>query len=286
MTSLLTSARETFHDTLIESGVLGLDANGVATNADKDQRTSRQIAADIAEQLGVRPGLRLAGQSSGKLFEDAVRAFLDTTMPLFPMLRPGKWRVENVGGKRRLYHLARYEPYLHLDDLARAIEKDRTLEAALGNAYNVSPDVLVVRAPETDVFINQAETLVDLEHGRKAVIREVNNPAPIVHAVVSCKWTMRSDRSQNSRAEALNIIRNRKGRTPHIAVVAGEPTPSRLSSLALGTGDIDTIYHFAMPELIKAVDASGNDEAQEMLRTLIEGKRLRDISDLPLDLTV
>lgn len=97
---------------------------------------------------------------------------------------------------------------------------------------------------------------------------------------------MRSDRAQNARSEALNVIRNRKGRTPHITVVTAEPSPSRLASLALGTGDIDMLYHIALPELQKAVAEVGNDEAITMLNILIEGKRLRDISDLPLDLAV
>jgi hypothetical protein len=57
----------------------------------------------------------------------------------------------------------------------------------------------------------------------------------------SSKWTIRSDRSQNSRAEALNLIRNRKGHLPHIVVVTGEPLPSRLASITLGTGDIDWV---------------------------------------------
>ena len=73
---------------------------------------------------------------------------------------------------------------------------------------------------------------------------------------------------------------------PAIVVVTGEPTPSRLASLALGTGDLDMVYHFALPELIEGVAASGNDEAISMLGHLIEGKRLRDISDLPLDLAI
>jgi hypothetical protein len=145
---------------------------------------------------------------------------------------------------------------------------------------------LVLRNPESDAIINRDSELVDSEAGRYAIIRTANQEQPIVHAIVSCKWTLRSDRAQNARSEALNVIRNRKGRTPHIAVVTGEPSPSRLASLALGTGDIDTVYHFALPELIKAVGASDNDEAVSMLNTLVTGKRLRDISDLPLDLAI
>lgn len=291
MASLLTERRSDFHRALIEFGTLGI-SGGVASNADASQRTSRLIALHMAEALGATDvmGPKLSGQTAGKAFEWAVRDFLDATFPALSALRPGRWTVTNVGGMRAEYHLAQYEPYTHLDDLARAIERDGTLVSVLGNSYSISPDVYIVRSPEPDEAINglgvDGESLVDSESGRRAIIRSVNQRRPIVHAVVSCKWTLRSDRAQNARSEALNVIRNRKGRTPHIVVVTAEPTPSRLASLALGTGDIDMIYHFALPELLAAVEASGNDEAQEMVSTLVEGKRLRDISDLPLDLCV
>ncbi len=111
-------------------------------------------------------------------------------------------------------------------------------------------------------------------------------PNPILHAVVSCKWTLRSDRAQNARSEALNLVRNRKGRLPHVVVVTGEPTPVRISSLALGTGDIDCVYHFALPELLAAVREKGGEDTKELLDMMIDGKRLKDIADLPLDLAV
>ena len=97
---------------------------------------------------------------------------------------------------------------------------------------------------------------------------------------------MRSDRAQNSRTEALNLIRNRKGHLPHIVVVTAEPMPSRLASIALGTGDIDCAYHFALYELMRAVKEVGSEDAIEILETLVQGSRLKDISDLPLDLSV
>ena len=52
----------------------------------------------------------------------------------------------------------------------------------------------------------------------------------------------------------------------------------------MGTGDIDCVYHMALPELTASVKASGNEDQGDMLDTLITGKRLRDISDLPFDL--
>ncbi len=75
---------------------------------------------------------------------------------------------------------------------------------------------------------------------------------------------------------------------PHIVVVTGEPLPSRLASLALGTGDLDCVYHFALYELLDAVreySAHGREDILETLENLIDGKRLKDISDLPLDLS-
>ena len=64
----------------------------------------------------------------------------------------------------------------------------------------------------------------------------------------------------------------------------GEAMPTRLASLAIGTGDIDCVYHMARPELISSVEESGNEDQLDMVNTLISGKRLRDISDLPFDL--
>lgn len=84
--------------------------------------------------------------------------------------------------------------------------------------------------------------------------------------------------------EALNLIRNRKGQTPRIMVVTFEPLPRRIASIAMGTGDVDCTYHAALDELLigaKAADKSGDQ--LELLLTLANGQRLRDITDLPLD---
>ena len=60
--------------------------------------------------------------------------------------------------------------------------------------------------------------------------------------------------------------------------------PARLASLALGTGDIDCVYHFALHELQEA--AKQESDGGEMLDILVSGRRLRDISDLPFDLAI
>ena len=68
-------------------------------------------------------------------------------------------------------------------------------------------------------------------------------------------------------------------------VVTLEPLPSRIASIAMGTGDIDCTYHAALDELLAAAQADERSHDQlDMLRMLIDGRRLRDISDLPLDL--
>ncbi|MFB6889247.1 NgoMIV family type II restriction endonuclease [Kitasatospora sp. NPDC056327] len=287
MAAALTAARVNFHRKLVEEETLSLSPGGVASNADGSQNTSRSIAFGIAQDLGAGTVQeKLAGQRVGKQFEGAVESFLVETFPVFQSIRPGDWIVENVGGSRSEYRISKYEPFSHLASLASAIERDRTLASVLGNSYEISPDILVLRKPEPDAVINRELELVDAQSGQRADIRSANQGRPIVHAIVSCKWTLRSDRAQNARSEALNVIRNRKGRTPHIVVVTGEPSPARLASLALGTGDIDMVYHFALPELIRAVGKASNDEASAMLQTLVDGNRLRDISDLPLDLAV
>lgn len=84
----------------------------------------------------------------------------------------------------------------------------------------------------------------------------------------------------------MNLIRNRKGHLPHIVAVTAEPMPSRIASIALGTGDVDCVYHFALTELKEAIERIGSEDSSELIRTMIEGNRLKDISDLPLDLAV
>lgn len=283
---LIADQRAAFHKMLIDADIVTIDDQGIASIADRSQRTSRIVAGVIAESLGAQTRPKGAGQRAGSRFEFAVQRFLKDTFPYLGTLRPGAWTIEDVGGSRGEYHLARYEPYRHLDDLARAVEADPTLRAVLGNSYSISPDVLITRSPESDDVINRESNLVDPDTARRSIIRNANQPHRIVHAVVSCKLTLRSDRAQNARSEALSIIRNRKGRSPHIVVVTAEPSPSRIASLALGTGDLDMVYHIALPELVEGVRASGSDEGLSMLESLIDGERLRDIADLPLDLCI
>lgn len=228
---------------------------------------------------------KTAGQTSGAKFEQICMQYISDTFPMLQNLRPGKWHIVKLGNRNSV-KTSSFAQYEHLEYLYNLTKNDAKLAASMGNDYMVAPDVVIYRETESDMSINSELTVIDESVCHLTDIREKNGGKPILHASISAKWTMRSDRAQNSRTEALGLIRNRKGRTPHIVVVTAEPLPSRIASLALGTGDIDCIYHFALYELVEAVEAIGAEDSKELLKILINGKRLKDISDLSLDLTI
>ena len=291
MEALIANARFHFHKKLFENNTLTLTTAGVASNADTSSRGSKAISRKIVDILveeqnhAVSTVDKISGQTLGKQFETLTMEFLRETFPNLQNLRPGNWTILQLGNNNKL-KTSDFAQYEHLAYLNTLTTQNAQLAAALGNDYLVAPDVVVYRNLYKDSEINAMQHIVDDKICKMADIRKSNGGKPILHASVSAKYTMRSDRAQNSRTEALNLIRNRKGHLPHIVVVTAEPMPNRLASLALGTGDIDCVYHFALYELIRAVKEVGSEDALETLETLVQGKRLKDISDLPLDLSV
>lgn len=291
MEAMIAAARFHFHKRLFETNTLTLTTSGVASNADTSSRGSKAIAGRMIDILTeeqrhtVSTVDKISGQTLGKQFETVTMEFLRETFPHLANLRPGKWTVLQLGNNNKL-KTSDFAQYEHLAYLNALTAQNAQLAAVLGNDYLVAPDVVIYRDLYTDEEINADLCVVDDRTCKMADIRKSNGGKPILHASVSAKYTMRSDRAQNSRTEALNLIRNRKGHLPHIVVVTAEPMPNRLASLALGTGDIDCVYHFALYELIRAVREVGSEDAVETLETLVQGKRLKDISDLPLDLSV
>jgi NgoMIV restriction enzyme len=275
-------ARKGFHAALFSNHILSINDKGIPSIADGSSNSSVAFAKGILLRLGEEiVGARLAGQMAGNRFEEVVSAYIAGTLPKLKSIRPGQFSV--MKGDSRLA-IAACDQYGHLSSLADAVRNNPELAVVIGQDYLIKPDVMVIRLPEPDSAINEQDWLVDGSVARYASLRLVNNNKPILHASISCKWTLRSDRAQNARSEALNLVRNRKGRLPHVVVVTAEPTPGRLASLALGTGDIDCVYHIALPELVASVKETHYDDSMELLRTMIDGKRLRDIADLPLDL--
>ena len=278
MAGRMEDLRWSYHRRICED-VLRQNAFGVPNNSDGSSPGSVRIGKGIIERLGfdVKTG-KLAGQTAGRQFEEATKDYLREAFGLLAHLRPGEWEF-SLGGNIR-----DYEQYLHLSDVAQMVKQHEELRIIFGD-YIVTPDIVVCRKPVSDQAINKIETLLgDEETAIHTPLRSANSEADILHGSVSCKWTIRSDRSQNARTEGLNLVRNRKGKTPHIVVVVGEPLPGRIASLAYGTGDIDCVYHFALRELTAA--AAENDSDSDLLNSLVSGRRLRDISDLPFDLSI
>jgi len=262
------------------------DYKGFPNFADGSNRSSREIASRIVHLLGFELGNdSIMEQTVGGRFETITKDFIQASFSLLHHLRPGNWYYSTFQTG-----ISGFEQYEHLAYLKAIVENDKSLASALGGDYIINPDIVVGRYPVSDDEINQDGILIcEGEHiANLTPLRKANRPDSkiILHASISCKWTIRSDRSQNTRTEALNLIRNRKGSLPHIMAITAEPLPTRLASLALGTGDLDCVYHFALHELKDAIEELDKEDQLDLLLTMIDGRRLRDISDLPFDLAI
>ena len=275
--------RQAYHQAICKELLL-LDKKGIPSNADRHSILSVALATGILREMGydVRTDTS-PGQTSGKIFERLTANYLEAAFRKLLHIRPGAWQF--TVGRR----IEEFEQYEHLAHLSQTLRLHPQLRATLGD-YLINPDIVIGRTPIGNDELNEAERLLMTEDGGRIAtltpLLQKNSYKPILHASISCKWTIRSDRSQNARTEGLNLIRNRKGHTPHIVIVTAELYPQRIASLSLGTGDIDCVYHFALPELQQAARFMGNEAVLDMLDILVSGKRLRDISDLPLDLAI
>jgi len=285
----LVELRSRFHQRLckevirLTKGTNGDDEIQYPNFADKGNRASIQIAKAIVERLGCKLGSEtIAGQRKGGRFEEIVKDFLEESFAELSHLRPGAWRYSTQ------LPISLFDQYEHLAPIDRIVKASEELTSALGQDYIITPDILIGRVPVSDDEINRDAKLVSSSDSiaKHTPLRASNNgdSRVILHASISCKWTLRSDRAQNARTEAQNLIRNRKGKLPHVVCVTAEPLPTRVASLALGTGDLDCVYNFALPELQAALNELSNEDQLDMLNVLVEGRRLRDISDLPFDL--
>ncbi|MDX8152072.1 NgoMIV family type II restriction endonuclease [Patulibacter brassicae] len=288
--SRLADLRRDFHRALL-GGILHPRADSrhrdslhVWTNADSSSSLSVALAGGagdrIARAVGVSP-VHLAGRggsSVGSEFERATRAFLADALAELRHLQGRTLRVQSAKP------ISAFAQYAHLEAVRAIVKQHEELRVSIGGEYIVRPDIVVAVEPIDDDLINEKATFVSDDVGYLSLQRRGSRrpqPGLSLHASISCKWTMRSDRAQNTRTEALNLIRSRKSRLPHIVAVTMEPLPSRLASIAHGTGDVDCVYHGALYELLDtAREVGGFSE----LLTMVDGGRLRDISDLPLDL--
>lgn len=275
----LLEARRRFHAECLAGPIT--ETNGVPSIADVSNRPSREIATALVAKIGgtTSHAEKPAGQTAGAMFETATQNFVAACLGQLLHLRPGTFLVEKGQS------ISLFDQYSHLEELRALAVQNKELRTLLGADYLIKPDVVVLRQPEPDANINRDQIIVDDTVARLTALREANGACATLHASISCKLTIRSDRVQNTRSEALNLVRNRKGRLPHIVAVTAEPAPSRIAAIALGTGDMDCVYHFALPELVETLREQDR-ETLELVETMIDGQRLRDIADLPLDLTI
>jgi len=255
------------------------------TIADRSSAVSTAIAQSILRQIPF-PACAIppSGQRAGTVFAECARDFLREALDLFAHLTPSTFHLSTTQAK---VGIGAYAQYRHLSELQSLVVETPGLRSWLGTDYLVTPDLVVFRMPYSDEQLNACGQAVGpgSSGGLSPARFSLGDPdTPILHASVSCKWTIRSDRAQNSRLEGLNLLRNRKGRAPHICSLTFEPLPSRIESVAAGTGDIDCVYHAALLELEVATEEYGTPSERESLQAMLEGRRLRDISDLPLDL--
>ncbi len=278
--------RKDYHRNICSS-ILGIK-KGIPNIADSSSKSSTILAEGIIENLKYKLCSKPPkGQTCGARFAEHTMDYLNKAFDQLGHIRPGNWFFSAGQGRQGI---AAFDQYNHLAYLKKLQENNKELASIVGSDYLITPDIIVARMPLKEKEINAGALLTDRKSGiaRYTPLRQINydKSNSILHASISCKWTIRSDRTQNTRTEALNLIRNRKGNTPHIVAVIAEPLPTRIAAIAMGTGDIDCVYHMALYELMKAAKKSGLADQLEMLESLIEGRRLRDISDLVFDLAI
>jgi len=228
----------------------------VPNSADVDNAASLTLAGSVLDAMRLPnpnvdpdapPAPYQVPASPGTPLEEAVRGHLAAELPRLDPMR--LWEV------RRGVPITNYAQYQHLTGITQAIARDPNLRVTLGTDYLITPDVTV--------GLLGTPTLT--KH-------------PWLHAAVACKWTIRSDRVQNIRHENGNMIRHRRGRLPHLVTVTAEPLPSRLASIARGTGEVDVTYHIAFAELQAAVAVVGGPGQTDDWDEVTGQGRLRDFN--------
>ena len=225
--------------------LLGYTASGKPNTADGDSAQSVAIAARILEILDIN-GTAPGAQTGGAALESGVHGFLVADLPNRDPNRA--WVVERGGA------ISRFQQYAHLARLDRLVAQHEELRVEIGQDYLISPDV--------------------------TVSFEAGLARPVLHAAISCKFSIRSDRVQNIRHEGVAMSRHRRGRQPHIVTVTSEPLPSRLAAICRGTGEVDAVYHVCLPELQDAVGTVGNPQQKRDLNESVGQGRLYDIHAL------
>lgn len=222
----------------------------VPNTADVDNAESLRLSAGMLEALGI--GLdssTVPPKAPGAPLEHLTAEDLSRSLP--DQAPDRHWDVT----RGRL--ISDFIQYEHLKDLDALVLQQPELRITIGRDYVIRPDVTVA--------------ILD---------GPASSPTGFLHGVVSCKWTIRSDRVQNIRHEYGQLIRHRRGRLPHLVTLTAEPLPSRLASIARGTGEVDATYHLAFDALRESVLENSNSEQRDFWDEAVEQRRLRPYTEL------
>lgn len=223
----------------------------VVNIADSDNDSSCRLSAILIENLATPSNKPSAGLGTGRPLEVAVADSLEYDLP---KLDPNRtWKVGRGSEK-----ISNFLQYKHLEKVNKLVNQHAELRTTLGTDYLIKPDV-TVSLPARHEWESR-----------------------FLHAAVSCKWTIRSDRVQNIRHENNQMIRHRRERLPHLVTVTAEPLPTRLAAIARGTGEVDAVYHIAYTSLDRAIrEATFLTRAQrDAWEEVTEQGRVRPYSDL------
>lgn len=240
----------------VKSSARCLELFGVAQApnlADVGSTESLSLAGHIYGQLNVVSSSNVTfsdestsdGTALEAGIENDIRRSLETLAP------EREWEIS------RTRNVTDFAQFAHLGGLQELFKKDATLRATIGRDYQVKTDIWVGVKARSDIGTTQ-----------------------LLHAAISSKWTIRSDRVQNVRHEFTTLLRNRRGRAPHLVLVTAEPLPSRLISITRGTGEVDAVYHVLYDELALSVADSASRAQKEHWDEMIGQRRLRPYAEL------
>jgi len=253
--------------------------------ADESSSASRKIAWGILCRLdAVNASQPRSRQIYGSRFEMITATFVEESLQQLQHARPGYWSyVTRLSSPHS-------DQSDHIEHSEQPVDSPNAfpLELESDDEYVLTPDIIVGRRPILgEESISDGMMVAEGDQFTRPTPPSATRYAyQHLHASISCRWKIHRNPSHRSYILASNRVRNGIGRFPHISVVTAEPLPTRIAAIALGTGDVDCVYHFALHEMRSAIEEIDNEDQLDMLNIMIEGKRLRDVSDLPFDLAL
>ena len=250
---VLWDVRQGYHRSLQER--LWSVSGGLPSNSDPTSRISVEIGLALAEATGATSDLpRLDGPRAGVDFERRTVRFIEGALTCVNELTQGDWRVETGSS------IAEFARYDHLNSVRQAAATNNQLASVLYDDHSLVPGAFV---------------------GRRLKSSHPASPgSAVLSGVVACKWMIPRDIDER----AVNLLRCPEVPGDRVAVVTAEPLPGRIASIAIGAGQ-PCAYHVALKELQDILSRMRWSESREVLEIMVDQGRLRDILELPLDLT-